>query len=91
MQLDYNKEIKDSRAYFNSAKSYYLIFLEKQNIDSLRKAELNQTMQLPDGSIVKGGSLYQTGNQLNDIAFAIYELSNDKEQLGFALKLSEKH
>jgi hypothetical protein len=90
MQLDFYKETKDLRLYFSLAKSYYSFFLEKINIDSLRKAELNQTMQLPDGAIMKGGPLYQTGNQLNDIAFAIYELSNDKEQLGFALKLSEK-
>ena len=59
-------------------------------MDSISKAELNQTIQRPDGAIMKGGPLYQTGNQLNDIAFTIYELSNDKEQLGFALKLSEK-
>lgn len=90
MQMDFYKETKDLRPYFNLAKSYYSVFLEKANIDSLRQAELNQTMQLPDGAIVKGGSLYKTGNQLNDIAFTIYELSTDKEQLGFALKLSEK-
>jgi len=90
LQLDFYKETKDLRSYFNSAKGFYSFFLEKLNIDSLREAELNQTMQLPDGSIMKGGSLYQTGNQLNDIAFTVYELSNDKEQLGFALKLSEK-
>jgi len=90
MQLDYYKETKDSRFFFNSAESYYSSYLEKLNIDSIRKAELNQTIQRPDGSIMKGGQLYQTGNQLNDIAFTIYELSNDKEQLGFALKLSEE-
>jgi len=90
MQLDFYKETKDLRLYFISAKNYYSFFLEKINIDSIRNAELNQTIQRPDGAIMKGGSLYQTGNQLNDIAFAIYELSNDKEQLGFALKLSEK-
>jgi hypothetical protein len=90
LQLDFFKETKDLRLYFISAKNYYSFFLEKLNMDSIRNAELNQTIQRPDGAIMKGGSLYQTGNQLNDIAFAIYELSNDKEQLGFALKLSEK-
>ena len=90
MQLEYYKETKDLRSYFNSAKGYYFSYFEKLNIDSLCKSELNQTIQRPDGSILRGGRLYQTGNQLNEIAFTIYELSNDKEQLGFALKLSEK-
>ena len=90
LQLEYFKETKDLTAYFNLAKTYYLNYFEKLNIESYRQSELNQTIQLPDGTIMKGGSLYQTGNQLNDIAFAIYELSYDKEQLGFALKLSEK-
>jgi hypothetical protein len=90
MQLDYYKETKDSRFFFNMAKNYYSSYLEKINIDSISKAELNQTIQGPDGLVMKGGQLYQTGNELNDIAFAIYELSNDKEQLGFALTLSEK-
>jgi len=90
LQLDFFKETKDLKSYFNIAKSYYLSNFDKLNMDSVYKAELNQTMRLPDGAIMKGGPLYQTGNQLNNIAFTIYELSNDKEQLGFALKLSEK-
>ena len=59
-------------------------------MDSVCKAELNQTFKRPDGAIIKGGSLYQIGNQLNNMAFSISELSCDKEYLGFALKLSEQ-
>jgi tetratricopeptide (TPR) repeat protein len=59
-------------------------------MDSVCKAELNQAFKRPDGAIIRGGSLYQIGNQLNNMAFSISELSCDKEYLGFALKLSEQ-
>lgn len=90
MQLEYYKEIKDIRSYYNQSHRYYLSNFDKLNMDSICMEELNKTIRRPDGGIMKGGHLYQTGNQINEMAYAIYELSTDKEQLGFALKLSEK-
>jgi hypothetical protein len=90
MQLEYYKEIKDLQSYYNQSHRYYLSNFDKLNMDSICKEELNKTIRRPDGGIMKGGHLYQTGNQINEMAYTIYELSVDKEQLGFALKLSEK-
>ena len=35
-----------------------------------------------------GGKLYVVGNQINELAWNVYEFSNDPEQLGMALKWS---
>lgn len=90
LELEFLKEMKDFKQYFNRAHFYYQNSLDKLNMDSVRIAEMSSSYQRPDGMIIKGGSLYHYGNILNEIAFSICEMSNDKEQLGFALKLSEK-
>jgi hypothetical protein len=87
--MDFYQVMKDSSTYFRIAKQYYDMNFKKLKMDSVCNAELNKTVHRPDGAIVKGGMLYQTGNQLNKIAFTLFELSSDKEHLGFALKLSE--
>lgn len=89
-ELDFFHAIKDSVQYFGCAKRCYNEFIKPLKMDSVCKAELNQTVKRPDGAIMKGGILYQYGNQLNKMAFTIYQLSSDKEHLGFALKLSEQ-
>ena len=88
--LDYYKGVKDVEQYVNHAKIFFDTNFNKTNMDSISKAELNQTIKRADGAIMKGGKLYKTGNQLNEIAFSIYQMTDDKEYLGFALKLSEK-
>ncbi|MCE1197785.1 MAG: hypothetical protein LWW85_02350 [Marinilabiliales bacterium] len=45
----------------------------------MRFVETNRVVRRPDGAILKGGSLYVTTNELNAIAFAIYEFFKDKE------------
>lgn len=90
LELEFYKAKKDYNSYYNIARVYYNGYYSRTNIDSIIGVELSRTIRRPDGGIQKGGVLYQTGSQLNDIAFTIYEFSEDKEQLGFALKLSEK-
>jgi len=90
LQMDFYKATKDSSQYIALAKQYYNLNIKTLKMDSVCTAELNQTITRPDGAIIKGGSLYQIGNQLNNMAFSISELSCDKEYLGFALKLSEQ-
>ena len=88
--LQYYKEVKkDHKTYYNIAQNYYRNYYSKLNIDSVIGIEMNRIIKRPDGSFTKGGMLYQTGNELNDIAFTIYESTDDKEKLAFALKLSE--
>lgn len=88
--MDFFQAIKDSSQYIALAKQYYNLNIKTLKMDSVCTAELNQTITRPDGAIIKGGPLYQIGNQLNNMAFSISELSCDKEYLGFALKLSEQ-
>jgi len=90
LQLDFYNATKDSSEYFSLSKQYYNANIKALKMDSVCNAELSQTIKRPDGMIIKGGSLYQYGNQLNKMAFSLFELSNDKEYLGFALKLSEQ-
>lgn len=90
LQLDYYKETKNPLGYYSIARLYYEVNFRRSNLDSIFTSEKNHTFQRPDGAIVKGGVFYQTGNQLNKMAFALYELSSDKEYLAFALKLSEQ-
>lgn len=87
--LEFYKVNKDTLSYFQSAKYYYDQYFRKLSLDSIRSAEMNRIVRRQDGGVIKGGSLYQTGNEMNDIAFAIFELCRDKEHLAFALKLSE--
>ncbi|MCK9414273.1 MAG: hypothetical protein M0Q53_18370 [Prolixibacteraceae bacterium] len=90
LDLEFYKEAKkDYNTYYNLARGYYRDFYGKLNIDSVRTIEMNRIIKRPDGSFTKGGMLYQTGNELNDIAFTIFESTDDKEKLAFALKLSE--
>lgn len=88
--MDFYKAIKDSSQYYGLAKQYYIVNIKTLKMDSVCSAELNLTISRPDGAIIKGGSLYKTGNQLNNMAFSLLLLSSDKEYLGFALKLSEQ-
>lgn len=90
LQMDFYKATKDSSQYLRFVKQYYNSNFNHVKMDSVCKAEMNQLIKRPDGAIIKGGSLYQIGNQLNNMAFSISELSCDKEYLGFALKLSEQ-
>jgi len=93
LNLEYYQAVKNASLYYSYANSYYNSFIKNLKMDSVCNAEMKRTVQRPDGAIVKGGMLYQTGNQLNGMAFALCELSSDKEHLGFALgfalKLSE--
>jgi hypothetical protein len=90
LELEFAKEVKDYKAYFRQARNFYNSYLEKLNMDSVRTKEMNNYIKRPDGTILKGGYLYETANTLNNIAYTIYENSTDEEQLGFALKLSAK-
>ncbi|MCX6221163.1 MAG: hypothetical protein NTZ69_09240 [Bacteroidia bacterium] len=90
LDLEFYKEVKkDFNTYYNLSRGYFREFYSKLNIDSVRTVEMNRIIKRPDGSFTKGGFLYQTGNELNDIAFTIFESTDDKEKLAFALKLSE--
>lgn len=89
-QLDFLKGTKDSAGYFAQAKRCYDWNFRGLKMDSVVKAEVASSFKRPDGAVIRGGSLYHYGNLLNNMAFSIYELSSDKEHLGFALKLSEK-
>lgn len=89
-EMEFYETIKDSMMYYNHAKNFYQNYIQNLKIDSVCNAELNQVVKRSDGAIMKGGRLYYTGNQLNKMAFTIQKLTSDKEQLGFALKLSEK-
>lgn len=90
LEMDFYRETKDFKQYFLRARNYYLENLDKLDMDSIRKIEMNRSIKRPDGTILKGGNLYETADILNTIAFTIFENSTDKEQLGFALKLSAK-
>ena len=90
LQMDYFKATKDSSQYLRYVKQYYDSNFKHLKMDSVCKAEMNHFIKRPDGAIIKGGPLYQIGNQLNDMAFSLLELSHDQEFLGFALKLSEQ-
>lgn len=90
LQMDFYKAIKDSAQYLWLAKQYYNFNFKALKIDSVCKAEMDQSVKSPDGRIIRGGTFYHTGNQLNNMAFSLLELSSDKEYLGFALKLSEQ-
>jgi hypothetical protein len=89
LNLEFFKLYKDTTSYFQNAKYYYDQFFRKLNLDSIRSVEMNRIVRRQDGAIIRGGSLYQTGNDLNEIAYSIFELCRDKEQLAFALKISE--
>ncbi len=90
LELDFYKETKNFEQYFVRANEYYKRYLDKLDMDSVRTVEINRFIKRPDGTILKGGNLYEIANILNTIAFTIFENSTDKEKLGFALKLSEK-
>jgi hypothetical protein len=90
LQMEYYKAIKDSSQYYELVKQYYFWYIKSLKMDSVCNSELNLTISRPDGAIIKGGSLYKTGIQLNNMAFSLLQLSSDKEYLGYALKLSEQ-
>lgn len=80
---------KDFETYYQIAHGFYNYHYSKLNMDTIRIKEMSRIINLPNG-VIKGVELYQTGNEFNNIACTIVESTSDKEQLGFALKLSEK-
>ena len=88
--LRFYKEIKDSTRYILSARRYYQLNLENLNMDSICKAEKSSFIRSDNGGRIMGGKLYEVGNQINELAWNVYEFSNDPEQLGMALKWSER-
>lgn len=88
--LDYYREIKDTVRYISNAESYYRQFIEKQTTDSIFQAEKNKFIDLGDGRRIKGGRLYTVGNQINSMAWTIYEMTDDPEILGRILKWSQR-
>ncbi len=88
--LRFYKEIKDSTNYIRSARRFYQLHLENLDVDSISMAEKGNFILTEDGSRLTGGKLYETGNQINELAWTVYEFTSDPELLGMALKWSER-
>jgi tetratricopeptide (TPR) repeat protein len=86
----YYKEVNDSANYISSARRFYQQYLENVNVDSISAIEKSKFIINENGSRLSGGNLYEIGNQINELAWTIYELSSDPEHLGLALKWSER-
>ena len=88
--LDFHKEMKDTLRYMQITDIYYQQFIEKLDMDSICKMEKESFIDMPGGKRMMGGRLLKVGNQINEMSWAIYELTDDPEYLGRALKWSEK-
>lgn len=88
--LDFYNEVKDTAKYIQNAENYYKWHLEKLDIDSISRAEKEDFIKMKDGRIMKSGRLLIVGNQVNKMAWSIYELTDDPEHLGMALKWTER-
>lgn len=88
--LEFYKETDDSSSYIQSATTYYNRYLKNLNVDSLARVETEKFVDLPDGHRMKSTKFYITGNQINKLAWTIYELTNDPEILGRISKWSER-
>ena len=86
--LDFYKETKNINGYIRSAKQYYQFHLEKLDVDSIANIEKHDFVELKDGARQTGENLYKIGNQINKMAWTVYELSDDLEYLAMALKWS---
>ena len=88
--LDFYKEVKDTVRYMQYAKSYYHRHLERLDIDSISVKESNDFIKTRDGRIIKSSGRLVVGNQVNKLAWSIYELTDDPENLGMALKWAQR-
>ena len=88
--LDFYYEIKDTLRFISNARMYYDQFLKKLDVDSLSKEERNRFIKTEDGRIIKSGKMLETGNQINKLAWAIYEFTDDPEYLGMVQKWAER-
>lgn len=87
--LDFYKEIKDTTRYILFAESYYERHIKELDMDSICKIEKESYIDIKDGKRIMGGRLLKVGNQINKMAWTIYELTDDPEHLGMALKWAE--
>jgi hypothetical protein len=88
--LNFYKEMKDTANYIERATGFYRWNYEGLNLDSIAQVELNKTVEIAPGKFIKGGSLLATGEQINNMAWTIYEYTSDLEMLAKILKWSER-
>jgi hypothetical protein len=88
--LTFYKEVKDTNNYINTAKNFYHSNFERLNIDSIAKVELEKTIEIEPGKFLRGGNLLETGTQINDMAWTIYEFTDNLELLAKVLIWSER-
>jgi hypothetical protein len=84
--LRFYKEIKDTSNYILSAERYYQIYIQKLDMDSICKMEKESFIDTKDGKRIMGGRLLKVGNQINEMAWTIYEFTDDPEQLGMSVE-----
>ena len=88
-RLDFYGELKDTNMYMRTAQNYYNQYLKQLDMDSVSIAEKAKYIDMGNGGRKTGAALWTTGNRINKIAWTMYELTDDLEYLGRALKLAE--
>ncbi len=88
--LDYYREVKDTNRYISSATRYYDQYFKNLDIDSIAFAERTKFYKNEDIKVFYSTKSLKTGTQINNMVWAIYEMTDDPEILGRILKWSEK-
>ncbi|HKJ41138.1 MAG TPA: hypothetical protein VKA27_03545 [Sunxiuqinia sp.] len=88
--LDYYRLVDDTVSYIGRADSYYRRFYGRMDLDSVAHAEMKKFVTLENGAKVHSSRSWRNGNELNNMAWHIYEISDDPEILGRVLKWSKR-
>ncbi len=88
--LDYYQEVKDTNRYVLLATRYYNQHFKNLDIDSIAIAERSKFYKKEDNRVYYSTKSLKTGTQINNMVWAIYEMTDDPEILGRILKWSER-
>ncbi|MGV8093278.1 MAG: hypothetical protein AB2L24_15570 [Mangrovibacterium sp.] len=88
--LLFYREVKDTARYISTATGYYRNYFERLDLDTVARNEMEKYVDTDDGKRVRGGRLLKTGNEINDMAWTVHEMTDDPEILGRVLKWAER-
>ena len=88
--LEYYKETGDTSEYISMAANYYRRYYRNEDIDSIAHYELEKYIIAENGQKLMSSKFYVTGNDINNMAWTIYEFSDDLERLAMAVKWSKQ-